>query len=200
MKEAWNFTRAVQVLSGEIELLRKISAVQSSVRQAVISREWTDFDEKTLEINRLGMEFARLEQDRADLFSGLGYGTASNTGSSVNYGAGDPVKSGEAGVTLSVTPNGINSGETDKKAFSALISGLPEEQRKELSVLYRELKMETHKMKALNETFLAYLNEAKTLAAAYIGAVCPSRSGKLYTRKGRTVSPDLRSIVFNNRF
>jgi len=52
----------------------------------------------------------------------------------------------------------------------------------------------------LNETFLAYLNEAKTLATAYISTVCPDRGGKLYTSKGRTVAPDLKSIVINNRF
>jgi hypothetical protein len=55
-------------------------------------------------------------------------------------------------------------------------------------------------MRALNETFMAYLGEAKTIAAAYLEAVCPARGGKLYTRKGRRVSQDLRSMVFNNRF
>jgi len=84
--------------------------------------------------------------------------------------------------------------------FSFLIAGLPDNERKDLSALYRELKLETNKMRVLNETFLAYLNEAKNLASAYIGAVCPDRGGKLYTRKGSTVSPDLRSIVVNSRF
>ena len=60
MKEEWSFTRTVQVLNGEIELLKKIEAAQTSVRQAVMTREWTDFDEKTLEVDRLGVEFNRL--------------------------------------------------------------------------------------------------------------------------------------------
>ena len=60
--------------------------------------------------------------------------------------------------------------------------------------------METLKMRALNETFMAYLSEAKTMAAAFLEAVYPARGGKLYTRKGRRVSQDLRSMVFNNRF
>jgi len=157
MKEGWNYARCVAVLSGEIEILKKISAVQSKVRQAVMSREWADFDEHDQELNRLGGEFERLEDERAILF---------------------PAE----------TP------------FYDAILELPIEQHMELSRLYRELKTETLKMRTLNETFLVYLNEAKSLAAAYLEAVCPARGGKLYTRKGHKVSQDLRSIVFNNRY
>jgi hypothetical protein len=157
MKESWNYTRCVSALSGEIEILKKISAVQENVRQAVINREWADFDEKDQELNRLGVEFKRLEDERALLFS-------------------------------------------TKAPFDAAILELPDEERMELSRPYRELKMETLKMRALNETFLVYLNEAKSLAAAYLEAVCPARGGKLYTRKGRKVNQDLKSIVFNNRY
>jgi len=87
-----------------------------------------------------------------------------------------------------------------EKPFHAAIAELPAEESRELSRLYRELKMETLKMRALNETFLAYLNEAKALAAAYIETVCPARGGKLYTRKGRKASQDLKSIMLNNSF
>jgi len=167
MKDIWDFTRCVSVLTGEIELLKQISAAQNRVRQAVMSREWADFDEKTAEVDRMSEEFAHLEEERAQLFTAL----ADHTN-----------KNGEA------------------KPFYALISGLLPEEGRELSHLYRELKMETFKMRALNETFLSYLNEAKALAAAYLEAACPARGGKLYTRKGHRVSQDLRSIVFNNRF
>ena len=168
MSGLWNFNRAAEILNGEIELLEKISCSESSVRQAVIDREWTGFDEKILEVNQLGAEFAELEEERVKLFSFLGKEQDNNC--------------------------------NQARPFSAIISVLPEDEQRELSRLYRDLKMETLKMKALNETFLAYLNEAKTLAAAYIGAVCPARGGKLYTKKGQTVALDLKSIVFNNRF
>lgn len=174
MKEVWDFTRCVSVLTGEIELLKKIAAAQERVRQAVMNREWADFDEKTAEVNRMGGEFTLLEDERVILFSALAAGKTSN-GKTSDGGASE-------------TP------------FYALIMGLRAEERRELSRLYRDLKMETLKMRALNETFLAYLNEAKTMAAAYLEAVCPARGGKLYTRRGRRVSQDLRSIVFNNRF
>jgi hypothetical protein len=162
MKEAWNFDLCVSVLTGEIELLKKISAAQDKVRQTVLNREWADFDEKIAEVNRMGEEFTLLENERVRLFSAL---------------AGN-----------------------EEKPFYSLIMGLPEEENRELSGLYRELKMESLKMRALNENFMAYLNEARTMAAAYLEAVCPARGGKLYTRKGHRVSQDLRSIVINNRF
>ena len=174
MNEAWDFTRCVAVLTGEIKIIKKIFVAQENVRQAVMSREWADFDEKTIEVNRLGEEFTILEDERALLFSALA----------------DALKG--SGSTGAVT--------NTERSFYSLIMGLPIEERRELSGLYRELKMETLKIRALNETFLAYLNEAKSLTTAYLEAVCPAMGGKLYTRKGRRVSHDLRSIVINNRF
>ena len=178
MKEAWNFDRCVSVLTAEIGLLKEISGAQNKVREAVMSRDWTNFEEKNQELNRLGGEFANLEGERERLFSVLNAPTD-------NGSIGDGGSSGPA---------------IEGKSFYAAIMALPIEESRKLSYLYRELKMETLKMRALNETFLAYLNEAKALAAAYIETVCPARGGKLYTRKGRRVSQDLKSIVFNNRF
>ena len=159
MKETLDFERCVSVLTGEIALLKEIFTVQDKVRQAVLNREWTDFEEKNQKLNLLGAEFANLEDERLKIFPA-----------------------------------------TEETPFYAAITVLPIEERLELSRLYRELKMESLKMRALNETFLAYLNEAKTLTAAYIEAVCPARGGKLYTSMGRRVSQDLKSIVINNSF
>ena len=105
-----------------------------------------------------------------------------------------------AGLFAALTGGASAAWDNEENPFYASIITLPVEERRELSRLYRELKMEALKMKALNETFLAYLNEAKNLAAAYLEAVCPARGGKMYTRKGRRAAQDLRSIVFNNRF
>ena len=169
MNEPWNFETCASVLTSEIELLKKISLAQNNVRQAVMKREWADFDEKTAEASRLSEEFAVLEGERARLFSAL-------------------------------TDGEHTACDTEEKPFHASIMALPIEESRELSRLYRELKMETLKMRALNETFMAYLNEARNLCAAYLEAACPARGGKLYTRKGSRVSQDLRSIVFNNSF
>ena len=158
MKDIHKYENCVTILTGEIELLKEIACIHEKVRQAVMDREWADFDERTLELNRLGDEFVRLENERLMLFSE----------------------------------------EVEETSFYASIMDLPSEQRQELSALYRDLKMETLKMRALNETFLDYLNEAKSLAVSYLEAIYPSRGGKLYTSKGSKVSQDLRSMVINN--
>ena len=167
MKENWNFDRCVAVLTGEIELLKKISEAQDLVRQAVINKEWEEFDNKTADVSSLGEEFALLEEERIDLFAAL------------NELSG--------------------GGNTEDRPFYTLISRLPPEENQELSGLYRELKMETLKIRSTNASLLSYINEAKVMASAYIEAVCPARGGKLYTRKGRRVSQDLKSMVINNQ-
>jgi len=171
MNEAWDFEKCVLVLTGEIALLKKISDAQRIVRQAVINKEWADFDEKTTEVNCLGEEFTHLEEQRIRIFAALSHAVARSTGD--------------------------NDAE---QPFYVLITRLPAEENRELSRLYRELKMETLKMRSVNESLLAYIHEAKAMAEAYLGAVCPERGGKLYTRKGRKVSQDLKSMVFNNHF
>ena len=132
MNESWNFTHCVSVLTGEIELLKKISAAQDRVRQLVMNREWADFDEKLMEVNRMVEEFSHLEDERVRLFA-----------------------------SLSNTPEAA-----EEKTFNAIISHLSMDESREFSRLHRELKMETLKMRALNESFLTYLNEARIMAAA----------------------------------
>jgi len=174
MNEVWDFEKCVWVLTGEIEILKKISDAQRIVRQAVINKEWADFEEKTTEVNHLGEEFTLLEEQRIRLFSAL-----------------------SDAVAIS---GGTGSRNDSEQPFYVLITRLPAEENRELSRLYRELKMETLKMRSINESLLAYINEAKSLAEAYMEAVCPERGGKLYTRKGRRVSQDLKSMVINNHF
>jgi hypothetical protein len=161
----WDYQRCIQVLNQEIGLLKKISAVQDSVRQAALVREWADFDWKIAEINQLGMEFGVLEEERAGLFAALAGELAGNPGRAL--------------------------------PFYALASRLPEEERRTLSDLYRTIKMETLRMRAVNESFLNYLNEAKTMTAAYLEALFPARGGKLYTRRGGQAAKELKSMVFN---
>jgi len=156
MGETWDFARCVSVLSGEIDLLKEIAAAQNMVKQAVLDREWIDFDEKTAEVNRLGEKLALLETEREQFFPA-------------------------------------------EKDYHARVMSLPQEQSREITRLHRELKKETLGMRMLNESFLAYINEAKTIAASYLEAVCPARGGKLYTQKGYKVSQDLKSMVVNNQ-
>ena len=86
-----------------------------------------------------------------------------------------------------------------ESSFYNLASKLPPAENRELSRLYRELKMETLKMKALNESFMNYLKEIKTVAAAWLDAVFPAQGGKLYTQKGRQAARDVRSMIVSRK-
>jgi hypothetical protein len=57
--------------------------------------------------------------------------------------------------------------------------------------------METLKIKVLNDTFMSYIDELRTMTAAWLEAVFPAQGGKLYTRKGRQAARDLRSVMLN---
>jgi hypothetical protein len=165
MEKVWDYTRCVTVMTQEIELLKKIAMVQDSVRQAVLAREWADFDWKIAEINMLGEEFALLDAERDALFSGLAERLETRT--------------------------------EEAPAFYALAALLPGAQQRELWRLYRTVKMEALKMRVFNESFINYLHESKTMAAAYLEALFPARGGKLYTRKGGRINGDLKSMVLN---
>jgi hypothetical protein len=56
-----------QVLERETELLRGIEAAQRQVWDAVIKREWADFEVLMARINRIGSELAGLEDERLAL-------------------------------------------------------------------------------------------------------------------------------------
>ena len=168
----WDYSRCISIFKQEIALIKKISLVQDSVRQAVMAREWTDFDWKMAEINQSSEEFVLLETERVEIFGAL---------------------QKELGVNFS------NTNAEAVPSFHLLAVRLPSEQCRELSGLYRELKMETLKMRVMNDTFLNYLNEVKTMAGAWLEAVSPAHGGKLYTCKGRQAAGDPRSMVFNHR-
>jgi len=92
---------------------------------------------------------------------------------------------------------GMAGGE--KSSFYALAARLPPDEGRRLSDLYRRLKLESLAMRAMNESFLLYLTEARSAAAAYLDAALPSRGGGLYTRHGSAAGRDLKSMVLNRR-
>ncbi|MDR1507769.1 MAG: hypothetical protein LBI67_11765 [Treponema sp.] len=59
------------VLRGEIELLDKIPPLQSLVRDAVINREWGEYELYLESIGKIGADFEFLEAERDRLFSQL---------------------------------------------------------------------------------------------------------------------------------
>jgi hypothetical protein len=166
---AWDYDRCVSIFNKEIALLKKIYTVEESVHQAVMAREWTDFEWKIAEIYQLGEDFNLIEAQRVEILAHL---QEKNTVG--------------------------GSGTESESSFYALAAAkLSQEECREISGLYRELRMETLKVKALNDTFTGYLNELRTMTAAWLEAVFPAQGGKLYTRKGRQAARELRSVILN---
>ncbi|MDL2228926.1 hypothetical protein LJC14_01620 [Treponema sp. OttesenSCG-928-L16] len=84
--------------------------------------------------------------------------------------------------------------------FYTLISRLPEDLRKEISELYRCLKVEILKIRLSNDSLMQYLAEAKTTISSFLEAAFPDRKGRLYSRRGTHLPPDMRSMVLNRQF
>jgi hypothetical protein len=62
------------ILLKEIELLEKIPSLQSRIRDAVINREWADYEVLMESIGTLGSQFELLDGERAEQFKELAGG------------------------------------------------------------------------------------------------------------------------------
>jgi hypothetical protein len=155
-----DFDKYKGVLLREIELVRHVSALQNSIREAVINRNWTDFESHFSELNGIGDEFSSLESEREQLFSGNG----------------------------------------DKEGFYAHIAHFPAKERRELSEIYRNLKLETMRVQISGEAIMDFIAGARATITGFFEIAFPDRGGKLYTPHGRPVSHDMLSMVLNHRF
>jgi hypothetical protein len=166
----WDYNSCVSVFNKEIALLKKIFVIEESVHQAVMAREWTDFEWKIAEINQLGEDFNLLEAQRVEVLASLKEKSDINT---------------------------ETESDSESSFYALAAARLSPKECREISGLYRELKMETLRVKALNDTFMSYIDELRTMTAAWLEAVFPVQGGKLYTRKGRQAARDLRSVMLN---
>jgi hypothetical protein len=160
-------------LREEAALAARIAEIQGLVRAAVIRREWTDFEGHLAELARLGEEFAALDLARQRYF---------------------------ATATGAPEAPGVQSGREGGGGFYALVSRFPPEARREICALYRQLKLGILKIRLENEALARYLNEGQTTVAAFLDAAFPDRKGRLYSRRGKQVPPDMRSILLNRHF
>jgi hypothetical protein len=62
------------ILHKEIELLGKIPPLQALIRDAVIGKEWTDYELFIESVNKISAEFDALEAERMELFRNLAGG------------------------------------------------------------------------------------------------------------------------------
>ncbi|MDR2630851.1 MAG: hypothetical protein LBC60_08025 [Spirochaetaceae bacterium] len=62
----------IGILEGETAVLKKIAALQDSVRTAVMNRDWADFESLLNSLQEYGAQFEALEAERVRFFSILG--------------------------------------------------------------------------------------------------------------------------------
>jgi hypothetical protein len=165
------YGRCTAVLEQERELIAKIAVMQDLIRKAVINRQWMDFEAYMEALGQIGAHFEDLDQERVRIF-------ASFTGD-----GNTPGKTGD-----------------DAAGFYALASCFPADERKALTDVYRNLKMETMKIRLESDALMNYLSEASLLVTGFLEAAFPDRKGKLYSRSGAQVQADMRSMVLNRHF
>jgi hypothetical protein len=95
---------------------------------------------------------------------------------------------------------GILTESNASARFYSLTAGLPTEQRSELTEIYRNLKLETLKVKIAGETIMNFIAGARATVAGFFEIAFPDRRGKIYTPHGTPVSHDMRSMVLNRSF
>ena len=172
------FERCRDILLQEIELVRQIAGLQEQIKEAVISRNWTDFDNHFSVLAEIGDELTALECGREALFSG---------------GPSDEAQAG--------TDPSVSQGENDSKIrFYAFAARFPAEQRDELTAIYRSLKLETLRVQTSGEAIMSFITGARAALSGFFEIVFPDRGGKIYTPHGKPVTHDMRSMVLNRAF
>jgi len=167
------YEKCRDILLRECEHVQEASAIQEKLRLAVAQREWTDFESHIHAMNGIENKLASLEDERQQLFSAF-----------------------EA-----LTQPNVFKREMDAKSrFYAMVSLLPESQRNDLTSIYRNLKIDTLKLRMANEAFMAYIAGVKSTLKEFFESAFPDRAVNVYTREGTHLSHDMRSMVLNRSF
>ena len=167
------YEKCRDVLLKESELIQKAVFVQEKIRAAVADREWTAFEDNFNVMNSIESKMVNLENEREQLFYVF--------------------------ETL-VHQQGFSETLDAKGRFFKLVSMLPENQREELTAIYRSLKMEAVKLRIANDSLMIYLNEIKSTLVDFLALAFPDRCGKMYTKSGAHSSNELSSMVLNRSF
>ena len=169
------FEKCRDILLQEITLVRQIASLQESIKEAVISRNWTDFENHFSALGEIGDEFTALECGREDLFTP------------------DRADQGRA--------NRAQIDENDSRGrFYTFAAGFPDAQRNELTEIYRRLKLETLKVQTAGEALMGFITGARAFLAGFFEIAFPDRGGKIYTPRGKPLAHDMRSMVLNRIF
>jgi hypothetical protein len=147
--------------------------VQEKIRLAVTEREWAVFEDHLSAMNAIESKIETLETEREQLF--LVFETL-------------------------IHQKSFSENLDAKGRFYALVSMLPENQRNDLTSIYRSLKLESIKLRMANDALMTYLSGVKTTLKDFFDLAFPERAGKMYTNRGNHSSNDMRSMVLNRQF
>jgi hypothetical protein len=167
------YEKCRDILLQECELIQNAAVIHEKIRTAVTGKDWTVFDDQLSAMNEIELKMEVLEKEREQLF--------------VIYEA-------------MVHQNNFSQILDAKGRFYKLVSALPEDQRNELTSIYRGLKMESIKLRMANDTLMTYLNGLKTALKDFFDLAFPDRAVKTYTNHGTHFSHDMRSMVLNSQF
>jgi len=167
------YEKCRDILMRECELIQKAAAVHEKIRLAVTEKKWTVFEDHLSAMNAIESKIETLENEREQLFSVF--------------------------ETL-VHQKSFSENLDAKGRFYTLVSLLPENQRNDLTSIYRSLKVESIKLRMANDALMTYLAGVKTTLKDFFDLAFPERAGKMYTNRGTHSSNDMRSMVLNRRF
>ena len=167
------YEKCRDILLREFELIQNAAVIQEKIQQAVIGRDWVKFEDSMSVMNSIESKMDGLETEREQLFD----------------------------VYETILHQKSFSKNLDSKGrFYKLVSILPEEQRIDLSAIYRSLKMEALKLRMANDTLMTYLIGIKATLKDFFDLAFPDRAGNIYTNQGSQLSHDMRSMVLNTQF
>jgi len=167
------YEKCKDILLKESELIQKAVFAQEKIRAAVDKKEWTVFEDHLNVLNSIESNMVNLEGEREELFNVF--------------------------ETL-VHQKGFSETLDAKGRFYKMTALLPEHQRNELTEIYRSLKLESMKLRIVNNTLLIYLTEIKSTLNDFFALAFPDRCGKMYTKSGTHFSNELSSMVLNRSF
>jgi len=167
------YEKCRDILLQEFELVQNAVIIQEKIRIAVTDREWNLFEDNLCAMNAIESKLECLEHEREQLFSVF---------------------------KALVHQQNFSENLDDKGRFYALVTLLPENQRNDLTTIYRSLKLESIKLKMANETLLTYINSMKNTLREFFDLAFTERTGNMYTKEGTHFSHDMCSMVLNRSF
>jgi hypothetical protein len=167
------YEKCKDILIREKELVQSAALEQEKMRLAVFNREWQGFEANVSALTAIERQLTEMEEEREQLFCAF--------------------------EALLKHKNGLYE-KDGKGRFYAMVALLPENQRNELTSIYRSLKMETLSLRIANEVLRTYLGGIKNTIREFFDQAFPQRAGKVYTPQGTHISHDMRSMVLNQNF